>query len=335
MSNTVPANALSGPIPIPAYDTFTFSTTSSTAALPVKKTSGSNLGTTHADLSTQGACTTHKIASNYTKFPTLNNVTTNQLIWAAEINSLKWAIKNVADFWNQTGNGKITSVAPNFISRKKDDPILAAEWNQIRDCLVAFASAGVQGASALESKGSNDIVSADFHNRLNQVYNNIRNTCRCNSDCSCNLVCTCNYNCGCNYSDERLKENVEKLSNADYAKIDEFVDNFNLYKYHYKHDTHTDLPYGQQFGAIAQDLIRSGIGGIAVDSDELGYYHVSYDRLVPLLIDQIKNLKIENRRLQEQSLMGAVSATQALNEVKEDINKIKKAFQNLIYDLGN
>ena len=30
MSNTVPANALYGPIPIPAYDTFTFSTTIAT-----------------------------------------------------------------------------------------------------------------------------------------------------------------------------------------------------------------------------------------------------------------------------------------------------------------
>lgn len=286
MSNTLPENNL-GPLSPAPYDTF------GASATIVRNTGRTDAGgtlTTSAD----APCATHKVASNSAKFPRLNNVAANQTIWAAEINSLKWAIKNVSEFWNQSGNGQLTSTTPSFATKVKGSLITTAEWNEIKTALGSFT--GVQGALALQYKGTSDRISATFHNDLAMVYEGIRNTCRCNSDCGCNLVCACNYDCGCNYSDRRLKTNIVPITGTDTSDI---LYDMNTYAYNYSQDNNLNLPDSLQYGVMAQDLIELGYHEF-INKDVSGLLQVNYGMMIPLIINELqkyrrKEAKLENR----------------------------------------
>lgn len=284
MSNIASENNIPGNIPIPGYDTLTPSGT--IVANSGRTDAGGTLTT-----SVTGGCATHKVASNINKFSQLNNVNTNQKIWAKEINSLKWAIKNVGDFWNQAGNGRIINTVPSFTSKTTGSKILASEWNEIKTTLAAFT--GVSGVSSLIYRSTTDKISASFHNELNMVYNNIRATCRCNSDCGCNMVCACNYDCGCNYSDRRLKENIAPITGG---TTSELIYNLNTYSYNYK-DTDYRLPGSLQYGVMAQDLIELGYEEF-INEDDKGFYQVNYTMMIPLMINELQKHKQSNEKLE-------------------------------------
>lgn len=292
MSNTLPENNLSA-LPIPGYDAFGAASITTTAPTGPTITGGGNLGSTHADISLNSPCATHKVASNSGKFPKLNNVAANQKIWAAEINSLKWAIKNVGDFWNQTGNGQLKNTVPTFTTKTAGNLITTSEWNEIKNTLSAFT--GVQGATALTYRGTSDRISATFHNDLAMVYEGIRNTCRCNSDCGCNLVCTCNYNCGCNYSDRRLKTNIIPITGE---STSELIYDLNTYSYNYIYDREYQLPSTLQYGVMAQDLIELGYHEF-ISLDKLGHYKVNYTMMTPLIINEMQKMRRKNNDLED------------------------------------
>jgi hypothetical protein len=287
MSNTAPANNL-GSLNIPPYDAFGASST-------IVSTSNSGAVKTPAstDTTVWSPCATHKAAWNAAKFPSLNNVSANQKIWAAEINSLKWAIRNVSQFWNQSGNGQLVTTTPTFTTKVSGDIITSNEWNEIKTALAGFV--GVQGASALTYKGTSDRISASFHNDLKIVYDAIRSTCRCNSDCGCNLVCTCNYNCGCNYSDRRLKTNIVPITGTDAS--DRLYD-MNTYAYNYSQDNTLNLPESLQYGVMAQDLIELGYHEF-INKDTSGLLQVNYGMMIPLMINELQKQKQNETKLMD------------------------------------
>lgn len=313
MSNTYPENNL-GPLAIPGYDTFVASATVATTTLTKINvtTTGVNLGATNADISILSPCITHKVASNLAKFPALNNVIYAQRVWAAEINSLKWAIRNVSQFWNQSGNGQILSTVPTFTSKMGGNLITTSEWNEIKTTLSQFV--GVQGSSSLMYRRTSDIITAQFHNELALVYGAIRATCRCNSDCGCNLVCACNYNCGCNYSDRRLKENIRAITGT---TASELIYNLNTYSYNYKEDNNRLLPTETvQYGVMAQDLIELGYEEfISTDSD--GMFSVNYTMMIPLMINEMQKSRIKNLELEER-----------LSKLEELVNEINSNYKS-------
>lgn len=73
---------------------------------------------------------------------------------------------------------------------------------------------------------------------------------------------------GLTFSDERLKENVEKVG--------ELPDRTNVYEYNYKPET--GLPQGRQVGVLAQEVERKNPG--AVVDTESGYKAVDYGKVI-------------------------------------------------------
>lgn len=273
-----------------------------------------NLGY-HSDYSLTGPCATHKTAWNTGKFRRVKSVFSDQLIWAAEINSLKWALRNIGTFWNQSGKGQIPTIIPTFATKLRGNVISKAEWNEIRAALAGFnGTVGVVGAGALKNRKTSDMISAEFHEELIEVYDSIRATCRCNSDCGCNQVCSCHYNCGCHYSDRRLKENVRAITGT---TASELIYNLNTYSYNYIKDNNRLLPTDTvQYGVMAQDLIELGYEEfISTDSD--GVYSVNYTMMIPLMINEMQKTRRTNQDLEDR-----------VSKLEELVNKINSNYKS-------
>jgi hypothetical protein len=100
------------------------------------------------------------------------------------------------------------------------------------------------------------------------------------------------------YSDERLKTVESKIENAL-----ELIDKINGY-YFYENETAKELGYGndkRQVGVLAQEIekiLPEVIEDAAINADNgTDYMTVQYSRIVPLLINAIKELKVEIEKL--------------------------------------
>jgi hypothetical protein len=122
------------------------------------------------------------------------------------------------------------------------------------------------------------------------------------ANCNCNCVynctqtndqyynCNCNCNCNCWFSDDRLKDKEGPITNA----LDKVS---NLKGFYYRgNERGRELGVGLQreLGLSAQDIERIIPEGLGESSQ--GFLTVNYAKLVPLLVEAIKELnqKINN-----------------------------------------
>lgn len=95
-------------------------------------------------------------------------------------------------------------------------------------------------------------------------------------------------------SDKRFKKNITGIEHA----LDK-INGINGVKYEWKKDEFKDRGFadGQHYGVIAQDLEK--VIPEAVSTDSEGYKAVSYNDLVPILVEAVKELKAENESLRK------------------------------------
>jgi hypothetical protein len=86
-------------------------------------------------------------------------------------------------------------------------------------------------------------------------------------------------------SDERLKDNIKVIKDA----LDK-VSNIRGVEFDWNEKAH-EVNKGHDLGVIAQEIIK--VLPDAVKEREDGYYGVRYDRIIPLLVEAIKDLKKE------------------------------------------
>ncbi len=93
-------------------------------------------------------------------------------------------------------------------------------------------------------------------------------------------------------SDRRFKKNITGIDHAL-----EKISGIDGVKYEWRKDEFADKGFsdGQHYGVIAQDLEKVIPEAVSTDSD--GYKAVSYNDLVPVLIEAVKELKMENESL--------------------------------------
>ena len=96
-------------------------------------------------------------------------------------------------------------------------------------------------------------------------------------------------------SDERLKDNISPIKNA-LAKVSSISGN--TFTWNEKSDD--DKQGNDDVGVIAQEVEALGLPGISTTRDD-GYMAVKYEKLVPLLIEAIKELKNEVDELKSRS----------------------------------
>lgn len=127
----------------------------------------------------------------------------------------------------------------------------------------------------------------------------------CNGNCNCNCTynctqtkdqyynCNCNCNCNCWFSDDRLKDREGPITNA----LDK-VNNLNGF-YYRGNARGQELNVGLQreLGLSAQDIEK--IIPEALGESALGFLTVKYEKLVPLLVEAIKELNQKIDRLEK------------------------------------
>lgn len=126
-------------------------------------------------------------------------------------------------------------------------------------------------------------------------------------------------------SDKRLKKDIEPIKNAG-----ELLSQLEGVTYDYRQDLKEEgknLAPGKQIGFIAQD-VRKVIPEI-VKEDELGYLSVSYQSLIPLLVENQKELKLENEELKEQLL----DAQETNEKLAMEIESIKAILSTLTEEI--
>lgn len=126
-------------------------------------------------------------------------------------------------------------------------------------------------------------------------------------------------------SDKRLKKDFEPIHNAG-----ELVRQLEGVTYTYQQNLKEEgrnLPEGKHIGFIAQD-VQKVIPEIVAE-DEEGYLSVSYQSLIPLLVESQKELKIQNDELRDQ-----LTESRAANEALAlEVEKIKEILATLTDDV--
>ena len=97
-------------------------------------------------------------------------------------------------------------------------------------------------------------------------------------------------------SDERLKKNIEPISDALQK-----VNNIRGVKYDWRTEEYPekDLPKGKQLGVVAQEVEKEFPELVTLD--EKGFRTVAMDKLTPVLLEAVKELKSENDSLKAQN----------------------------------
>ena len=130
-------------------------------------------------------------------------------------------------------------------------------------------------------------------------------------------------------SDRRLKDNIEKIKKD--KNIVDAVSQLNPVAYNYKqryiktmgdsvsvsrpyYDENSQLFKKKQFGLIAQEV--QAIYPELVYEDQEGYLAINYTGMIPLLIESIKELKLEIEELKNSKNIKAVSPTSSTITVK-------------------
>lgn len=118
-------------------------------------------------------------------------------------------------------------------------------------------------------------------------------------------------------SDKRFKQNITPITNAlDKINAMEGVS----YQFKELKKEGYNLPSEQQFGLIAQDVQK--IAPHIVKEDEQGYLGIDYIKIIPLLIESVKEQQASITTLQEENEV----LKQAIRQLTgEDINTSKKA----------
>lgn len=100
------------------------------------------------------------------------------------------------------------------------------------------------------------------------------------------------------FSDQRLKQNVETINNPM-----EKVMQLRGTTYSYRANETMELPEGNQYGFIAQELVKVVPEAVTQDATT-GLYQVNYDAIIPLLVEGIKA-----QQTQIDSLRNVISAS--------------------------
>lgn len=127
------------------------------------------------------------------------------------------------------------------------------------------------------------------------------------------------------FSDKRLKKDIKPIKNAG-----ELLSQLEGVTYDYRQDLQEEgrnLAEGKQIGFIAQE-VQKVIPEI-VKEDEEGYLSVSYQSLIPLLVENQKELKTQNDELKEE----LTEAQEANRKLELEIENIKAILSTLTQDV--
>jgi hypothetical protein len=149
--------------------------------------------------------------------------------------------------------------------------------DHMRGILFGSPANALMGSIRFNPQGSGEEKGYEIRGRNNNILIEIDSLGDLHSRGSITAVGTC---CA---SDERLKRNIRSLSNAL-----EKVACLRGVSYEWKPDTSGEriFPTGEQIGVIAQEVQM--VVPQAVNEDRDGYLSVDYTRLVPLLIEGMK-----------------------------------------------
>ncbi|KAF5071264.1 Chaperone of endosialidase [anaerobic digester metagenome] len=142
-----------------------------------------------------------------------------------------------------------------------------------------------------------------------------------------------------NTSDRNLKKNITPFGNAllmvtkmqgvtyEWKSDGELTDiKKNRSKAKAENDFTFNFPKGKQFGLIAQDLEK--ITPELVQTDEDGVKSVDYIKLIPILIEAIKEQQVQIETL-EQNLKNSTAITKENEELKERLKRIEETLEKL------
>ena len=93
------------------------------------------------------------------------------------------------------------------------------------------------------------------------------------------------------------------------------------FQWDHNEDPDKKFPEGKQFGVIAQEIVKV-YPEMAEKTNE--YYSMQYSELIPVLIEAIKELKIEKDNEQNELKKENDDLKDELKILKEEIEKIKK-----------
>lgn len=95
-------------------------------------------------------------------------------------------------------------------------------------------------------------------------------------------------------TDTKLKKNIAPIDNAL-----ELVEGLRGMRYDWRRDEFKEyrLPEGRQIGLLAQDV--EAVLPEIVHQDNNGYKMVAYDKIIPVLVEAIKELRVENDELRK------------------------------------
>lgn len=149
-------------------------------------------------------CVYNRASCSSNRIITLSNVTSGNVIKAADIELLRANTINEIDRWNQ--NHKYDFQKSSSVPFGSGELIDTSKVNK----LILDLNNTNHGTTPTISEGQ-IIKATDLANSMLSLYNSLRTDCICNSDCGAHAVCTCHGNCGCNYSDINLKVNIQYI----------------------------------------------------------------------------------------------------------------------------
>lgn len=108
-----------------------------------------------------------------------------------------------------------------------------------------------------------------------------------------------------NISDYRLKTNIKPLNSKDALEMIE-----NLQGVYFNYTSNTGFGDKKHVGCIAQDVAKH-LPEVVDYDDDTGYYRMNYDKIVPVLIESVKELSsmVKQQQLQIQYLMSMTQNT--------------------------
>jgi len=125
-------------------------------------------------------------------------------------------------------------------------------------------------------------------------------------------------------SDARLKENVQPLTDSLST-----IQKLRGVQFNWKRDEYPDHNFSEsrQVGFIAQEVAQVLPEVVDKGDDEDGFYSVSYGRIVPVLVEAIKELKAENELLKDQLKTQNQSLKERLEVLERRMDERKLAIE--------
>ena len=193
-----------------------------------------------------------------------------------------------------SGGQPVVDIDPSYFIYKRVDP----NDNQIKDLppgsngvdhhvisINPNQTGDIKTSGRIITTNNGTGCSADYNNGAALIVENGGLYCNGNINCNADVVSFCT-------SDVKFKDNIRVIDNPL-----ELIDRVSgvTYEWNDKQDTYT----GPDTGLIAQELENLGLPGIVTDRED-GTKAVKYERVIPLLIECVKQLSKHISGLEDQ-----------------------------------